>query len=122
MGMDGALEAVGDGFARHERVVHAVVVHGDAVAHADGGDLERHAACHVDAGLHGFADLIEVVVTGDDIVTGVEHRDKRALQLLVGQAVGLEQAAVRGARNAASDGVAAKLHANPSSFFRPFGA
>ena len=120
--LDGALEAVGDGLARHERVVHAVVVHGDAVAHADGGDLERHAAGHVDAGLHGFADLIEVVVTGDDIVAGVEHRDKRAFQLLVGQAVGLEQAAVRGARNAASDGVAAKLHANPSSFFCPFGA
>ena len=120
--LDGALEAVGDGFARHERVVHAVVVHGDAVAHADGGDLEGHAASHVDAGLHGFADLIEVVVTGDDVVAGVEHRDKRALQFLVGQAVGLEQAAVRSARNAASDGVAAKLHANPSSFFCPFGA
>ena len=122
MALDGALEAVGDGFARHERVMHAVVVHGDAVAHADGGDLEGHAASHVDAGLHGFADLIEVVVTGDDVVAGVEHRDKRALQLLVGQAVGLEQAAVRGARNAASDGVAAKLHANPSSFFCPFEA
>ena len=41
---------------------------------------------------------------------------------IIGQAVGLEQAAVRGARNAASDGVAAKLHADPSSFFCPCGA
>ena len=42
-----------------ERVAHARVVHRDAVADADGGDLERRAAGHVDAGLHGVGDLVE---------------------------------------------------------------
>ena len=107
MALHRAFQRVGDGFARHERVVHAVVVHGDAVAHADGGYLERHAAGHVDARLHGFGDLVEVVVAGDDVVAGVEDGDERPLHLLVGDAVGLEQAAVRGARRAAPHGIAA---------------
>ena len=113
--LHGALEAVGDGLARHQRIMHAVVIHGQAVAHADGRDLERHAAGHVDAGLDRLADLVEVVVTGDDIVAGVEHRDKRPRNLLIGKSVGLQQTAVRGACNALFHGIAAKLHKLPSS-------
>ena len=51
--------------------------------------------------------LVEVVVAGDDVVARVEDGDERPFHLLVGDAVGLEQASVRGARRAASHGIAA---------------
>ena len=103
-------QAVGDDLARHERVVHAVVVHGDAVAHADGGDFKRDAAGHVDAGLDGLADFVQVVMAGDDVVARIDDGDKRAAHLLVGDSVSLEQAAMRGARGTHLDCIAAKLH------------
>ncbi len=90
--------------------MHAVVVHGDAVAHADGRDLEGDAAGEVDACLHGLGDLVEVVVAGDDVVAGVEDRDERAVHLFVGEAVGLKEAPVRGAGQALLYGIASKLH------------
>ena len=108
--LDRALQAVGDDLARHERVVHACMVHGDAVAHADSGHLERDAAREVDASLHGLADLVEIVVAGDDVVARIDDGDKRAAHLLVGDSVSLEQAAMRGARGTHLDGIAAKLH------------
>ena len=119
--LDRAFQAVGDDLARHKRVVHARMVHGDAVAHADGGHLERDAAREVDAGLHGLADLVEVVVAGDDVVAGIDDGDKRAAHLLVGDPVSLEQAAMRGARGTHLDGIAAKLHVPcpPSGRHRP---
>ena len=110
MTLHGDLEAVGDGLARDEAVVHAVVVHGDAVADADGRDLDGHAAGHVDAGLHSLGDLVEVVVAGDDVVAGVEDGDERALHLLVGEAIGLQEAPVRSAGKALLYGIASELH------------
>ena len=119
--LDRTFQAVGDDLARYKRVVHARMVHGDAVAHADGGHLERDAAREVDAGLHGLADLVEVVVAGDDVVAGIDDGDKRAAHLLVSDPVSLEQAAMRGARGTHLDGIAAKLHVPcpPSGRHRP---
>ena len=107
---DGAFHGIGNDLARDERVVHALMVHGDAVAHADGADFEGDAAGHVDAGLHGLGDLVEVGVTGNDVVARAQHRDEGAIHLLVGDAVRLEQAAVRRARHPSLDLVASQLH------------
>ena len=85
------------------------MVHRDAVADADGGDLERRAAGHADAGLHGVGDLVEHQVPGDDLVRRVDDGDERPRDLLVGETVGLEQAAVRGLGQAALHAVAAQL-------------
>ncbi len=106
----GAFHRVGDDLATHERVVHALVVHGDAVAHPDGGNLEGHAAGHIDAGLHGLADLVKVGVPGDDVVARIDDGDEGALHLLVGDTVGLQQAPMRRAGRLALDLVAAQCH------------
>ena len=52
------LDRVGDDLAAGQRVAHALVVHRDAVADADGVELERRAAGHADAGLDGVGDLV----------------------------------------------------------------
>ena len=110
MALDGALDAVGDDFAAGERIVHAFVVHGDAVADADGVHLHRSAARHADACLHGIGDGLEMHVSGNDFVLGGNDRDERAVEFFVGQAVGLEKAAVRRTRKAFLDGIASMVH------------
>ena len=70
--------------------MHALVVHGDAVAHADGVDLQRGAARHAHAGLDGVGDLLEVKVPRDDLVLGGDYGHERPVELLVGKAVSLE--------------------------------
>ena len=123
MAVERDLHGVGNGLARNERVMHAFVVHGNAIAHTDGGDLERHAACQVDAGLYRVSNLVKVVVPRNDVVSRVDHRNEGTLHLLVGHAVRLEQAAVWRACNAFLHGVAAKLHgATFLSFAIPTGA
>ncbi len=71
------------------------MVHGDAVAHADGVYLQRGAAGHVDARLDGVGNLLEVEVARDDLVLGGDQGHERAVELLVGEAVGLQEASVR---------------------------
>ena len=107
--LDGALHAIGDDLAADEAVVHALVVHRDAVAHTDGVDLQRRAAGHADARLDGVGDLLEVKVAGDDLVLCRDHGHERAVELLVGEAVGREQAPVGRSGKPALDGIAAQL-------------
>ena len=45
---------IGDQLAAAQGIFHADVIHGDAVADADGGKFHRRAAGHVDAGLDGL--------------------------------------------------------------------
>jgi hypothetical protein len=42
--LDHRFHAVGDQLARRQRIFHPPVAHGDAVIHADGVELKRHAA------------------------------------------------------------------------------
>ena len=93
--------AVGDGFdgvadelAAGQRVFHAVVAHGDAVADADGRKFDRRTAGGGDAQLDGFGDVPQVHVAGDDFVKGVDHANQRLLQVFVAVAHGVKQGAV----------------------------
>ena len=116
MALHHAFHGIGDDLAGYQRIMHAHVVHGYAVAHADGTHFEGHATRHVDAGFHGFGDFIQIVVTGDDVALGIDHRDKRALHLLVGDAVCLQQAAMRGAGHPNFHRVASQLHTREPPF------
>ena len=73
------------------------MAHGDAVAHANGGDQDGRAACHLNAGLDGIGDLVQIHMAGHDLAVGTHHADQRALQLFLGVAQCIEQASVRGA-------------------------
>ena len=76
------------------------MTHGDAVAHADGGDQDGRAACHLDTSLDGIGDLIQIHMAGHDLAVGAHHADQRALQLFGRVAQCVEQASVRGALRA----------------------
>jgi hypothetical protein len=54
MGGGHHFNGVGDQFPAAQRVFHADVIHGDAVADADDTELHRGAAGHVNAGFDGF--------------------------------------------------------------------
>ena len=105
------LDAVGDQLAAGQRVEHALVVHGDAVADADDAELEGRAAGHAHAGLDRVDDLAQVHVAGNDLAERVGDADERALHLGVAHAEGAQQRAVRGALPAALDLVASHLDA-----------
>ena len=59
------LHRVGYDLAADQRVVHALVVHGQPVAHPDDVELHRDAAPLVHAVLHLLGDGAQVHVSGD---------------------------------------------------------
>ena len=68
MALDRTLDRVGNDLAARERIAHAFVVHGDAIANADRGHLHWRAPCHAHACLHRISDGLQVNMTGDDLV------------------------------------------------------
>ena len=80
MGLDHRLDAVGDQLAAGERILHALVAHGDAVVDADRVEDKRRAAGLADALLNELADLVEVDVTGNDVHVAVADGDERFLK------------------------------------------
>ena len=90
-----ALGGVGDEVAGHERVPHAGVTHGDAVANGDGGKDHGHATGHGDAHLDGIGYLIDVDVAGHDLIEGAHDAHERARDLLVGPTERVVEGAVR---------------------------
>ena len=111
MALNRALDAVRDDLAARQRVLHALVVHGDAIAHADGAELHGDATSHVDAGLHVVDEALEMIVTRDDVCLGGDDGDERlvALEFFVRHAVCIQQAAMRGAFKPFSDLIASHL-------------
>ena len=101
MGVGHDLHGVRDVLTAGQREEHALVVHGNAVAHADGGELDRSATCHTDAGLHGLGDLVQMHVARDDLILSADHTDDGATQFLVCEAQGAEQRPVGNAVHAA---------------------
>ena len=79
--------------------MHAVVVHGDAVAYADGADLERarRRPCRCRP-LRLRQILSRLLWPGMMSLARVEDRDERTLHFLIGESVGLKQAAVGSSR------------------------
>ncbi len=101
------LDAVGDEFARCERVFHAGVAHGDAVVNADGVEFERHAACGANGFAHFATDHVQVDMSGDDLNEGVGDGDERFVPIGVGldHARGPQKGSMGSANGAFLDGV-----------------
>ena len=87
---------VGDDLARHQGVVHALVVHGQPVAHADDVELQRDAAALIHPVLDLLGDGVQVHVPGDELVVRVGYADERPLGVVTADAERAEQGAVRG--------------------------
>ena len=100
---DHRLGRVGDEVTRDERVLHAGVTHGDAVADGDGREHDGSAASHGNAQFHRVHDLIQVHMAGDDLVVGADHGNQGPLLLLFRQAKSVIQAPVGGVLGAVHD-------------------
>ena len=89
MGGEHDLDGIGDELPGGQGVLHAGVVHGQAVADPDGAELKGDAAGVADAGLNRLGHRIQMGVTGDVIAFGVDHRHKGPLHLGLGDAQGV---------------------------------
>ena len=85
------LGGVGDQITGDEGVFHTHMTHGDTVTHGDGGELHRRTACGADARLHRLGDLVQIHMTGDDLILRAHHADKGALQFFLGIAQRVQQ-------------------------------
>ena len=113
--LHGAFDRVRDDLAAGERIVHALVVHGDAVAYANGVDLQGGAAGKANARFDGVCDLLQVDVPGNDFVLGRDNGDQRSIEFFIRQSIGLEKAAMRRSGQPLLDGIASQLHPCPRS-------
>ena len=84
MGGEHHLDGIGDQFARAQRVFHAGMVHGQAVAHADSVKGKRDAAGVADAVLHRTGDGVQVDV--NKAIFRADHRHKGAFLFVFGDA------------------------------------
>ena len=103
MGQHHGLGGIGDQVPGDQGILHAHVAHGDAVAHGDGREFDGRAPGGADAGFHRLHDLVDVHMTGHDLVEGADHAHQRALQLFLGEAQGVQQTAVGRAARAQLD-------------------
>ena len=100
------LDGVADELATGQRVLHAVVPHSDAVADADGRELDGRAAGRRYPQLDGLRDFPQMHMPGDNLVKSVDYADERLLQILITVPHGMEQRPVRRAGNALLDYIA----------------
>ena len=106
VGPDNDLDGVGDQLAAGEGVFHAQVVHGEAVADADGVDLKGGAARHANATFGGVGDRPEGLVAGDHFVVGADDADEGLLHFTIGTAECSQQGAMGSPLDAAFEDVA----------------
>ena len=92
-GLHDSLDGVGDDLPRHEREVHPVVAHGDAVGHRDRAELQRVAAGRVHALLGRLRQPVEGQVARRDLVPRAGDADDRLVPVAVPHPDGAEHAA-----------------------------
>jgi hypothetical protein len=107
LGHDDGLDAVGDDLSRHEREVHALVPHRDAVGDGDRAELERVPATGVDAFLGALCQAVEREVAGRDLVPRARDADLGLVPVLVAHADGAEHTARGGRLDPVGDGTTA---------------
>src|SRR6185436_7434285 len=71
------------------------MAHGDAVGHGDGDELARRAAGGADAALGDLGMALERGVAGRGFIPARHHADERLGDVLLGQAHGVVEGAVR---------------------------
>ena len=62
--------------AAGQRVLHAQVIHGQAIADTDGVTLKRRPSCHTNPGLYRICDLPQMSMAGDCFVIRTDHANK----------------------------------------------
>ena len=101
MGVGHNLHGIRNVLAGRQREEHTLMVHRNAVAYADGGELHRGTASYADTGFHSLCDFIQMHMSGNDLILGADHADDGTVQFLLSQAQSPEQGAMRDAVHAA---------------------
>ena len=96
MGVGHVFDAVGDEFARGQRIEHAVVAHRDAVVHGDGVEFLGDPACGLDLARDQLAEVLQVHVAGHELGKGIGDSDDRLAEIAVLHAGGAPEAAGAG--------------------------
>ena len=107
VGVDHVFHAVGDDFARRQRIEHPVVAHGDPVIDGDGVEFRGKTALRFDQAFDKLAHVVEVDVARHERAERVDDGNDRLAELAVLHAVGAPEAARAGHQAALRGGVAA---------------
>src|ERR1700730_14002083 len=94
------LNRIGDHFPRHERRLHSLVAHCDAIGHGDCTKLARRAARRNHTPLRRLTLPHQSNVAGRGFVPAGRDANERLVNLLSGKSHGIEVGAVRRARYA----------------------
>ena len=89
MGCCHDFNGIGDDFPAGQRVFHAHMVHGNAVANANDTEFDGCSASHVNAGFNRFHNGVQVDVARDDVVGGIGNTDHRPANFSVSISHGL---------------------------------
>ena len=100
---DDCLDRVGNDLARHQRVLHALGAHRNAVRDGDGVEDDRLAAVSVDAFGGIIGQFVDVHVAGRHHTPGRGDADLRFGEILVGETDGVQHGAAGGALHAVDD-------------------
>ena len=103
------LDGVGDDLTTHQRGLHSLGAHGNAVADGDGAELEGRALTYTDTLLDRGGDPVQVHVAGRNVAGQVGDGDERLVQVLVRQAHGHEHGTGRRPFGTVGDVAAAVL-------------
>ena len=93
MGVDHIFDAVGDDFARGQRIEHAVMAHRYAVVDGDGVEFLGDAAGLFDLARDQLAKVLQMHMAGHELREGIGDGDDRLAEVLVLHAGGAPQAA-----------------------------
>ena len=78
----------------YKGILHSDMSHGNTVADSDCREHHRCSACFSHAKLHGLCDLIQVHMSGYDLVVGTNDTDQWFLHFFFCHSKGVEQASV----------------------------
>ena len=68
--------------------------HGNTIAYSDSGEYYGHTTCHGYAHFYSFCDLIQIHVSGYDLIEGADDTDHGASSLFFGKSQRIEQTSV----------------------------
>ena len=88
------LHRVGDDLATGQRILHALVIHGQTIANPDSPKGDWGAPGNTNPGFNRLQNLVKMHMTGDNLTVRVGNPDQRAPDFLVGIAHGLQQRAM----------------------------
>ncbi len=89
--------------------MHALVVHGDAVADADDVELQGHSPALPHPELHLLGEGVQMHVAGDQLVVGVGDADERPVGVVAAHPERAQERTVRRAGGTGEDALTGAL-------------